>query len=77
MSILSVLYLPICQTPMVVLRHRKLIKVINKKGVKMTHLNIGQEVWCDNCTEPVIAIDGEEYGVICPTCQTGFYLETL
>ena len=43
----------------------------------MTHLNIGQEVWCDECTQPVIAIDGEEYGVICPTCQTGFYLETL
>ncbi len=43
----------------------------------MTHLNIGQEVWCDKCTEPVIAIDGEEYGTICPTCKTGFYLETL
>jgi uncharacterized Zn finger protein (UPF0148 family) len=43
----------------------------------MNSLNVGQEVWCDKCTNPVIAIDGEEYGVICPTCQTGFYLETL
>ena len=43
----------------------------------MTTLRINQMVWCDNCTTAVKAIDGEEYGVICPTCQTGFYLETL
>lgn len=45
----------------------------------MNSLNVGQEVWCDNCTNPVIAMDGEDsgYSVICPDCQTGFYLETL
>ncbi len=40
-------------------------------------INVNELLWCDNCTEEVVSIDGEEYGVICPTCQTGFYLETL
>jgi Zn finger protein HypA/HybF involved in hydrogenase expression len=40
-------------------------------------INVNELVWCDECTNEVIAIDGEEYGPICPTCQTGFYLETL
>ncbi len=43
----------------------------------MTTLQVNQIVWCDKCTNAVTTIDGEEYGVICPTCQTGFYLETL
>ena len=40
-------------------------------------MNINDLVWCDKCTNAIIAIDGEEQGVICPNCQTGFYLETL
>jgi len=44
----------------------------------MTHyIEFNTMVWCDKCTEMVIAIDGEEKGAICPTCQTGFYLEEL
>jgi Zn finger protein HypA/HybF involved in hydrogenase expression len=40
-------------------------------------INVNDLVWCDECTSEVITIDGEEYGPICPTCKTGFYLETL
>ena len=40
-------------------------------------INVNDLLWCDECTNEVIAIDGEEQGPICPTCQTGFYLETL
>lgn len=43
-------------------------------------INVGDLVWCDNCTTAVTTVNGEEYtgnGVVCPTCQTGFYLETL
>jgi hypothetical protein len=40
-------------------------------------INVNDLVWCDECTNEVITIDGEEYGPICPTCKTGFYLETL
>ena len=40
-------------------------------------VNVGQLVWCDECTNEVIAECGEERGPICPTCQIGNYLETL
>ena len=45
----------------------------------MDSLKVGQEVWCDNCTIPVIATYGDEtqFTVVCPECNTGFYLETL
>ena len=40
-------------------------------------MNIGDLVWCDKCTNEVIASDGEDRGLLCPVCETGFYLETL
>jgi len=51
-----------------------------KKGVikMMTYsINVNELLWCDQCTNEVVSVDGEEQGPICPTCQTGFYLETL
>jgi ribosomal protein S27E len=51
-----------------------------KKGVikMMTYsINVNDLVWCDKCTNEVIVSDGEDMGIQCPTCQTGFYLETL
>lgn len=49
-----------------------------KESQMMTYsINVNDLVWCDKCTNEVIAIDGEEQGPICSTCQTGFYLETL
>lgn len=45
----------------------------------MTHYEIQYYTlaWCDKCTEEVTTTCGEEKGAICPTCQTGFYLESL
>jgi len=39
LSLMSELRLDKCQTPLIVLRHRKLIKVINKKGVQMNSIH--------------------------------------
>jgi len=71
----------ICQTPVVDFQYKESEKLsLRKKGVikMMTYsINVNDLLWCDECTNEVIAIDGEEQGPICPTCQTGFYLETL
>lgn len=40
-------------------------------------INVNDLAWCDNCTSEVIVSDGEDRGILCPTCETGFYLETL
>lgn len=40
-------------------------------------INVNDLVWCDKCTNEVIVSDGEDMGIQCPTCKTGFYLETL
>ena len=49
-----------------------------KESQMMTYsINVNDLVWCDNCTNEVIVADGEDMGIQCPTCKTGFYLETL
>ena len=40
------------------------------------YIDYNVKAWCDECTQYIITVDGEEKGAICPTCQTGFYLET-
>jgi len=61
LSLMSELRLDKCQTPLIVLRHRKLIKVINKKGQKMTNRIFEQEV------SPVIA---QHMGYVkCSKCE--------
>jgi Zn finger protein HypA/HybF involved in hydrogenase expression len=41
------------------------------------YIDYNSQAWCDECTEVITTIDGEEKGAICPTCQTGFYLEPV
>jgi hypothetical protein len=71
----------ICQSPMVDFQYKEnqerfLIK--ERSYQMMTYsINVNELLWCDKCTNEVVSIDGEEQGPICPTCQTGFYLETL
>ena len=40
-------------------------------------INVNDLAWCDECTSEVTVLDGEDRGILCPTCDTGFYLETL
>jgi Zn finger protein HypA/HybF involved in hydrogenase expression len=62
----------------VVFYYKKIKKGLDKKGVKMIHyIEYNSQAWCDKCTQVVTTIDGEEKGAICPTCQTGFYLESV
>jgi hypothetical protein len=69
----------ICQSPMVDFQYKESEKLSQRKESQMMtySINVNDLVWCDKCTNEVIAIDGEEQGPICSTCQTGFYLETL
>ena len=69
----------ICQSPMIDFQYKESEKLSQRKESQMMtySINVNDLVWCDNCTSEVIVSDGEDRGILCPTCDTGFYLETL